>query len=243
MTCARRKLGSPATRIVAAAFGLTLVLLVVRRAVMFTARSPARGQTPSPCSRTSATSTRVEASSSLRTASTSQWATGARSSCGRSLRVARSGSSRIPPTSSTSRSSSRARKYYPIHKDAEARIWDPLTARLLSSTKINGLEPATYISAMSHHPEHNVVVLTPRDGSVSLWDYKKREARKFVFDSAKENPTVGGGRDVVERRQDVDRRRRHGGQALRRGDKKADRHGPAAQRFAHRALRDCSTRA
>ena len=126
-----------------------------------------------------------------------------------------------------------------VHKDGEARIWDPLTGRLLSSTKINGLEPESYISSMSHHPEDNSVVITPRDGSVLLWDYKKKEPRgKFVFDSAKENPQSADGATLssdgktlvaaggaVVKRFDVATRRQIGTVRLR-------------QRFAHRALRD-----
>jgi WD40 repeat protein len=81
-----------------------------------------------------------------------------------------------------------------VHKDGEAKIWDPLTGRLLSSTKIDGIAPESHISAMLHHPEHNVVVITPQNGNVVIWDYRKREARgTFTFDSSKQNPQSAEG--------------------------------------------------
>ena len=70
-----------------------------------------------------------------------------------------------------------------MHKDAEARIWDPSTGRLISSTRIKGIEPGDYIRALSHHPAQNLVAVTTND-NVVLWDYKNNLARaNFRFDS------------------------------------------------------------
>ena len=75
------------------------------------------------------------------------------------------------------------------HQDGEAKFWDPLTGRLLGSTKIKGLEPEAHVNAMTHHPEHNVVVITPQNGNVLVWDYKKKDTRAaFTFDTSKTNP-------------------------------------------------------
>jgi WD40 repeat protein len=76
-----------------------------------------------------------------------------------------------------------------VHKDGEARIWDSLTGQMLSSTKIDGIEVADQIMALSHDAARNAVVIVPWGGSVIVWDYKKKVTRgKFVFDSGKDNP-------------------------------------------------------
>src|SRR5262249_9069278 len=74
-----------------------------------------------------------------------------------------------------------------LHKDDEARIWDPLTGRLLSSTKINGIEPGDHIRAMSHDARHGVVAMALPGGRIYLWNYQRRELeRKIAFYTSKE---------------------------------------------------------
>src|SRR6476646_4941459 len=77
-----------------------------------------------------------------------------------------------------------------LHKGGEARSWDPATGRLVSSTRINAIEPGNAIKAMAHYPAHNLVVVTPFGNPIVIWDYKRKEARgAFVFDGAnKTNP-------------------------------------------------------
>ena len=194
MTCARRKLGSPATRIAAAAFGLTLVLLVV-------AGGRVHGQEPSP--RTNPITVQpnlgdIDTSGGIQFAPNGKYiAVGDRSqiklweiASGRPLRI-------LENTAYFEHFTfiEQGAQILSVHKDAEVRIWDPLTARLLSSTKINGLEPATdyqcnVASSRAQRPSCSRL----GTGASLLWDYKKKELRgKFAFDSAKENPQSADG--------------------------------------------------
>jgi WD40 repeat protein len=74
-----------------------------------------------------------------------------------------------------------------LHKDGEVRIWNPLTGRLLSSAKINGMEPGDHIGAMSHDASHRVVAMALPGGRIQLWNYQRMELeREFAFYTSKE---------------------------------------------------------
>src|SRR5262249_6708288 len=75
-----------------------------------------------------------------------------------------------------------------MHKDAEVRVWDPATARLLNSSRIGAIEPSSHIHSMSHDPSRNIVVLTAWNSPIVIWDYKARVSRgEFIFDASKNN--------------------------------------------------------
>ena len=160
MTCARRKFGRPATRI-ADCRPLTLVLLVV-------AGGYVHGQEPGPRSNPITVQPNlgdIDTSGGIQFAPNGKYiAVGDRSqiklweiASGRPLRI-------LENTAYFEHFTfiEQGAQILSVHKDGEVRIWDPLTGGLLSSTKINGLEPGESISSMSHRPEDNSVVVTPR---------------------------------------------------------------------------------
>lgn len=78
-----------------------------------------------------------------------------------------------------------------VHKDGEARFWNPLTGRLLGSTRIDGMEPGNGIEEFRHHPAQEAIAFKAWNRPVLVWNYRKKETRKGIVLATSGAPKAG----------------------------------------------------